>query len=359
VYALEEPTMLDVTDPKVMQAAKDVENDPSFVLPPAPLPPVAHEAPTLGREELRNRNPELARAGHRRTAPIDFGQTLRGADQLPLAASDQIGQQVLMASRAGTILQIGHPEDTHVKETTKGVQQNLIENAPFRGRTDEVAVHNIPDKWGGRGLEGAARRDGDQQGTYATATDPNKMHGPRKSHEPETPVLADLAPGESLDIVTHGSLDGKMGGYAPKKLANVLDKMGLAEGVGDVNLQACMSTYTGTADGSQLAGAKKSPAELLEKELGKKGVETTVGGYDGLLYGGIHERTPAYEFADLAVDKAESALKKTQEKDAAAGRNFSDQSMEQMNVLSRAEAELEKHSAKHPAKLVRPTEASA
>jgi hypothetical protein len=350
--------MLDVNDPKVRRAALDVEDDSSFVLPPAPLPPVAHEAPTLGREELRNRNPELAHAGHRRNAPVDLGLIHRGADQLPLAAADQIGEQVLMAGRAGTILQIGHAEDPHIAATTRGVQENLIQNAPFRGRTDEVAVHNIPDKWGGSGLSGAAKRDADRNGTYATATEPADMHGPRRSHEPGPggQVLAELSPGESLDVVTHGSLAGKMGGYTPKKLANVLDKMGLDQGVGDVNLQACMSTYTGAPDGSKLEGARTSPAELLEKQLGKKGIDTTVGGFNGLLYGGIHERPPEYEFAEMRHDKAEEALKKTQAKDAEAGRTFSDKSMAQMNDLSKAQADMDKHSAKVPAKLVRPTE---
>lgn len=133
----------------------------------------------------------------------------------------------------------------------------------------------IPDKFGGREhkLNPIAKIKGNKNGTL--------KHGPKTSHQPQgtqTQYLNNLGANQTLDITAHGTKSGKIGGYKPNELADLLVNTGLRPGQqGTINLRACRSAKPGRFH-------KKSPALKLQNELNKRhNINMNVQGFEHLI----------------------------------------------------------------------------
>ncbi len=156
--------------------------------------------------------------------------------------------------------------NTHTRQGGS-IDTSHIQNPPLR----------IPDKFGGREHKWnpVAKRRGNTHGT--------EKHGPRISYQPvqsnlenpqvnEQQYLNNLGNNQTLDIMAHGTRSGKIGGYKPNELADLLQGMGLQGQQGTINLRACLSAKPGK-------NQELSPALQLEQELIKRGINMNVQGF--------------------------------------------------------------------------------
>jgi hypothetical protein len=145
------------------------------------------------------------------------------------------------------------------------IDTSHIQNPPLR----------VPDKLGGREHKWnpIAKIKGRFQGS--------SKHGPKKSYQPQgnhaTQYLNNLGNNQTLDITAHGTKSGKIGGYKPRKLANLLVNTGLQQGQqGTINLRACQSATPGRFH-------KTSPVSKLKNELRQRGINMNVQGFEHLI----------------------------------------------------------------------------
>ncbi|MBE9215067.1 hypothetical protein IQ247_20770 [Plectonema cf. radiosum LEGE 06105] len=164
-------------------------------------------------------------------------------------------------------------DDNRPENIINGNNSQAVNNTAHHRQNPPL---RIPDKFGAREAKGwknlPKRMLGRLKGT--------PKHGSRKSYQPqgaETQYLNNLNQNEPLNITAHGTASGKIGGYKPKKLANLLMKTGLQPGQqGTIDLRACQSAVPGK-------NHKKSPALKLENELRKRGVNMNVRGFEHLI----------------------------------------------------------------------------
>ena len=110
--------------------------------------------------------------------------------------------------------------------------------------------------------------------------------------------LSDLESSETLEVVGHGAVKGGVGGHSAEQVTDLLTDMGLGKDSSGakVNLQACLAASSATD-----LETGQSTTQKVQSGLAKEGVDVSVKGYEGLIFGKKQYEVPS-EFTDEYIN---------------------------------------------------------